>query len=218
MISLRLLCPCVLVASLLSGTGASAADAKFCPSPYITKAETVKAAPTVAIQLKPLADLLAKGEGDYDSINRGYAGDTPGGMTRYSGRHLTTYTVAEVMQLQRSRLYAVGRYQFIPKTLRFAVNASGVNVTDKFNEATQDRLMAALIAYKRPYILSYLQGSHNDLSGVLDDLAKEWASVAYRNGRSYYSRGGNRAKISRASAATVLQAVKKAWNDAGQLP
>lgn len=217
MFNVRMLCPCVLLATLLSGTGAPVAVAKFCPNPLV-KAETVKAALSVTAQLKPLADLLAKGEGDYDSINRGYAGDTPGGMSRLTGRHLTTYTVAEVIHQQRYRLYAVGRYQFIPRTLLFAVNASGVNMADKFNEATQDRLMAALIAYKRPYILSYLQGSHNDLGGTLDELAREWASVEYRGGRSYYRRGGNRAHIRRADAAKVLQAIKKAWNDAGQLP
>ena len=122
------------------------------------------------------------------------------------------------MDLQRTRLYAVGRYQFIPSTLRFAVNASGVNLTDKFNAATQDRLMAALIVYKRPAILSYLQGSHNNLGYALDELAREWASVAYRGGRSYYTVGGNRAHIARAQAAKVLQEIKNSWQEDGQLP
>jgi len=212
----RRLTPCVALA-LLAGAGvpSMAASELFCPSAFYTRRTAV---PSVSEQLKPLADLLASGEGNYDSINRGYAGDTPGGMTGYAGRHLTTYTVAEVMSLQSGGLYAVGRYQFIPTTLRFAVNASGVNGSDAFDEATQDRLMAALIAYKRPAILSYLQGSHNNLSYVLDELAREWASVEYRNGYSYYSYGGNRAKISRAQAAKVLQEVKSTWQDAGQLP
>ena len=210
---LRPLYPCLALVTLLGGPGVFAADS-FCPEPAFIR----KAAPSIAEQLKPLADLLATGEGDYNSVNRGYAGDTPGGMRSVTGSSLTAYTVAQVMGLQRTRVYAVGRYQFIPSTLRFAVDASGVNVTDKFDAVTQDRLMAALIAYKRPAILSYLQGSHNNLSYALDELAREWASVEYRGGRSYYTVGGNRAHISRAQAAKVLQEIKASWQENGELP
>jgi hypothetical protein len=151
-------------------------------------------------------------------VNRGYAGDTPGGMIQLTGRRLSSYTVAEVIQLQRTSLFAVGRYQFIPRTLRFAVRASNVEMTDTFDGSTQDKLMAALVVYKRPDIFAYLQGSHDNLSLALDELAKEWASVEYRNSRSYYRGNGNRASISRTEAAQVLRFVKQRWNERGALP
>ena len=205
--------PCLALVLSLGSAGVFAAE-NFCPEPAFVRPAML----SITEQLKPLADLLATGEGDYNSVNRGYAGDTPGGMPSVTGSNLTTYTVAQVMELQQTRLYAVGRYQFIPSTLRFAVDASGVSLDDRFDAATQDRLMAALIAYKRPDILSYLQGSHDHLGHVLDELAREWASVAYRHGRSYYAVGGNRAHISRAQAAEVLRQIKASWQEDGQLP
>lgn len=215
--NLRRRLPCIALALVLGGAGVlpSSAANRMCTEAEFRQGQYV---PSVTTQLRPLADLLASGEGDYNSVNRGWAGDTPGGIEYIMGRTFDEYTVADVMRMQDWMLYAVGRYQFIPSTLRFAVNASGVSLNDKFDAATQDRLMAALIAYKRPYVLAYLQGSHDDINGVLDDIAREWASVEYRNGRSYYRRGGNRAKITRAQVAKVLREIKSTWQDAGALP
>ena len=79
--------------------------------------------------------------------------------------------------------------------------------------------MAALVLYKRPIILSYLQGSHNDIGAALRALAREWASVEYSYGRGYYDHvGGNRASISRAEASQVLQKIKETWQEEGALP
>jgi muramidase (phage lysozyme) len=123
------------------------------------------------------------------------------------------YTVGQVMEMQRTRLYAVGRYQFIPVTLRFAVAHSDVDKLDMFTPDVQDRLMAALIVYKRPAVGAYLRGEH-DLEGwALNELAKEWASIEYRNGRGFYDHvGGNRAHITRSEVSAVLQTIKTDWH------
>ena len=211
-----------LTCGLLGGGFSLAGTNDFChPSeaPLSSQLAVRRQVPEIHEQLKPLADLLATGEGHYNSINRGWAGDTPGGARSVFGRDLTTFTVGEVISLQRrGRIYAAGRYQFIPVTLRYAVNSSAVNTTQLFSQEVQDRLMAALIAYKRPIVITYLQGNHNNLSRVLDALAREWASVEYRSGRSYYSRGGNRAKISRAQVAEVLKSIKAGWQNGAVLP
>ena len=157
-------------------------------------------------------DLIATGEGDYNSINRGRAGDTPGGIQWLKGRTFEDFTVKEVIQMQRWQIYAVGRYQFIPSTLRWAVNHSSVNELDMFTPEVQDTLMATLIVYKRPAVGAYLRGDHDLLGWALDELAKEWASIEYRNGHGFYDRiGGNRAKITRAEVIPVLQSIKGAW-------
>ena len=193
---------------LFMGGGASLSDEQpaqevaeqVCPVP--------KARPLHEV-IKPLADLISKGEGDYNAVNRGYAGDTPSGIKGLTGSSFAAFTVAEVIEMQRTWLYAVGRYQFIPKTLRFAVNVSDVRLTDKFDETTQDKLFAALIEYKRPSIGAYLRGDHDYLGWALDDLAREWASVEYRRGRGFYDHiGGNRAHITRAEAAETLKEVR----------
>ena len=156
-------------------------------------------------------DLIAKGEGDYNAINRGRAGDTPGGIQWLKGQTFENFTVKQVMEMQRWQVYAVGRYQFIPSTLRFAVRHSSVEELDMFTPETQDRLMASLIFYKRPAVGAFLRGDHDLLGWALNELAKEWASIEYRYGRSYYSVGGNRAKISRAEVSAVLQEIKSTW-------
>ena len=72
--------------------------------------------------------------------------------------------------------------------------------------------MAALIFYKRPAVGAFIRGDHELLGWALNELAKEWASIEYRNGRGYYDGyGGNRAKITRAEVSSVLQNIKDTW-------
>jgi hypothetical protein len=217
MILKRTFFPCLLLCSALGGgTGASlyelAADEK---SPKLVSNGSYCLNPAykpIHVRLRPLADLLARGEGNYNSVNRGYAGDTPQGIKGLTGSSFAAYTVGQVMEMQRWRVWAVGRYQLIPRTLRFAVSVSDVTPADKFTNEVQDRLMAALIVHKRPAIGAYLRGEHDYIGRALDDLAREWASVEYRSGRGYYDyMGGNRASISRTEAWNVLQTIKEGW-------
>lgn len=176
---------------------------KSCPTGYVEFHEAVE----------PLGDLIAQGEGDWNAVNRGYAGDTPGGIRSITGKNFDQHTVNEVIQLQRWTIYAAGRYQFIPVTMRFAVANSDVKGTDKFNAETQNKLFAALLQYKRPAVGAYLRGDHDYLGWALNEMAKEWASVEYRYGRSYYAGiGGNRAHISRADLETVLVECREELN------
>ena len=175
---------------------------KFCESPY----------PVFHKHVAPLADLISSGEGDWNAVNRGYAGDTPGGIQRLTGKTFENFTVGQVMDMQRGRVYAVGRYQFIPVTLRYAVAMSDVSPLDMFTPDTQNKLFAALLDHKRPAVGAYIRGHHNLQGWALNELAKEWASVEYRYGRGYYDHvGGNRAKISRAEVAAVLEDLRETF-------
>ena len=204
----------ISVATCLWGAGelpsppSAIALGAFCSNPEYVSPEK---------RLRPLMDLIAKGEGNYNSVNRGYAGDTPGGIQGITGQTFENYTVGQVMDMQRSSLYAVGRYQFIPSTLRWAVRHSSVDELDMFTPEVQDRLMATLVIYKRPAVGAYLRGDHDLLGWALNELAKEWASIEYRYGRSYYGVGGNRAKVTRAEASTVLQNIKSTWQTTAYL-
>ena len=215
MISRRLLAP-VLLASMLGGSGAFSLPITATESGAYCLAEQAN---PIHVQLKPLADLLARGEGNYNSVNRGWAGDTPQGIRGLTGSSFAGFSLRRVAEMQSGWLYAVGRYQFVPTTLRFAINGSSVTYSDNFTPEVQDRLMAALVLYKRPIIITYLQGNHDNAGAAVRALAREWASVEYSNGRGYYDRiGGNRASISRAEALTVLQDIKQNWQPGGDLP
>ena len=167
--------------------------------------------PTQEIQLatfeqrcQPIADLIAQGEGTWNSVNRGRAGDTPGGIKSITGREFRQMTVEEVLWLQRGSVYAVGRYQLIPTTMKLAVKWSKVAWSEKFTNEVQNKLFCTLLSHKRPQIGRYLLGE-GSLQLALDSLAKEWASVAYRGPYSYYSGiGGNRAHITMHQATVAL--------------
>lgn len=160
--------------------------------------------------IEPLGDLIAKGEGDWNAVNRGWAGDTPGGLQYVIGTDCNNVTVGEIISLQnQGRIYAVGRYQFIPTTLRYAVNVSDVTYSDYFTPQVQNELFAALLEHKRPAVAAYLRGDHDNLAHALDEMAREWSSVEYRNGRGYHDHvGGNRAHITRWEMSQVLDEVR----------
>ena len=198
--------PVSRAATLTSEIGAS------CPNPdYVAPAPEPE---PFHVQILPLGDLLSKGEGNYDSVNRGYAGDTMQGFRALTGKAMDFTTVREILQMQRTWIYAVGRYQMIPVTMRYAVRHSEVSLDDRMTPETQNRLLTALVFKKRPAIGNYLRGRHDNLSYAVSELAREWAAVEYRNGRGYYDGwGGNRAKISRAEASEVLRTIKQAWQE-----
>lgn len=158
---------------------------------------------TVSTNANSLADLIGRGEGDYNSVNLGQAGGN-----RSSTRDLENMTVAEVMAAQDRREFnAAGRYQLIRKTMREAVKGLGLSGEEKFDKTTQDKLFNYLITTKRPAIGKYLSGESNDLHAALKSAAMEWASVADPDtGRSYYEGvGNNRASISAGEMAAMLK-------------
>ena len=192
-------------------------DAPFDSS--ATEAEVVEARvqqKTAECHAKLLLDLIARHEGDYNSVNRGYAGDTPGGIQSLTGLTFDQYTVGEVIDMQHSNLGAVGRYQMIRTTLEFAVDNSDVDRSDMFTPSTQDKLVMALIMHKRPAIGSYLLGEHDDIDSAVYEMAREWASMEYRNGYGYYDGfSGNKAHITRTELSAVLKKVRRGWQANG---
>jgi muramidase (phage lysozyme) len=109
----------------------------------------------------------------------------------------TQMTLAEIFEwidATPGQPHAIGRYQFIPPTLRRVVNRTGVRMSDRFSPAVQDRLADVLLAEA---------GLHRFRSGVLEreafmnNLAKIWAGLPNSSGRSHYhGYAGNKAAIS----------------------
>ncbi|KWO62555.1 hypothetical protein [Burkholderia territorii] len=151
--------------------------------------------------------LIARGEGDYNSVNRGAAGGYKAGT-----EDLGNMTVAQVMAAQRSHQFnAAGRYQIIGSTLTDAAKALGLSGNEKFDKGMQDRIFTQyLLQNKRRAIGDYLSGKSNDLKGAIKAASLEWASVADPDtGKSHYAgTGNNKASISVAEMARALQAAR----------
>ena len=137
--------------------------------------------------LEQLKAEIASGEGGYNSVNRGKAGDTPGGAFSLYGKNLTEMTIAQVLSKQRNDLFAVGKYQFIPQTLKEAVNYTGIGGGELFNEKNQERLFQYLISpAKRPRLAAFLSGKSKNINSAVTDLSQEFASIPGNDGRGAY--------------------------------
>lgn len=150
-----------------------------------------------------LAALIARGEGDYSSVNLGAKGGY-----KASKADLSNMTLAQVMQAQRDgKFNAAGRYQIIKGTLAEAAAALHLRGNEKFDSALQDRIFKDyLVDQKRKDIGEYISGKSASLHKALLAASKEWASVADpRTGRSFYAdRGKNIASIGASEMAAVL--------------
>jgi len=181
--------------------------------PY-TRSDTEK-----QIAFEPMFKFIQKGEGDYNSSNRGTIGKSIKGATNNTtrdGKKLTEMTIGEIKAKQTitdpnnpERLFAVGRFQTIPTTLDMAIDALGLSDDTVFNENTQDRIGMYLVTQKRPEVGKYLEGDNSvSQDEAMLQLAKEFASfpvpydmtierggktVELKKGDSYYG-SGNKAQ------------------------
>ena len=168
----------------------------------------------MATAFDSLLSFIAAGEGGYNSMNQGTQGGRIVGSTHNAasllGRNLTDMTIGEVMAHQSSsprRLFAAGRYQIIPDTLKGILPSSGLTVRDLFSPQNQDRLGLALIQ-RRKQAWDYLTGKSANRDAALLALAQEWASLPDpRTGNSYYG-SGNRAQHTVAEVAAALDAAR----------
>jgi hypothetical protein len=90
-------------------------------------------------------------------------------------------------------IFAAGRYQIIPGTLKGLVKQGVVSRDDKFDEATQDKLGMALIQGTGALKLA----AKGDYEGAQNAMAKTWASIPLatdignkKAGQSYYQKTG----------------------------
>ncbi len=162
-----------------------------------------------------LLSFISSGEGGYNSMNQGTSGNSIVGSTHNAssilGKNLPQMTVGEVMQNQDSgKLFAAGRYQIIPDTMKMAVARAGVSPDDMFDQKTQDKLGLALIYNgQRPTLSGYLKGENNNVQGAMLDLAMEWASAPDPStGRSYYG-GANASSHTVEEVRTALTSARE---------
>lgn len=141
-----------------------------------------------------------------------------------------SYTDGDQPKTVTGRLFAVGKYQIIPDTLKAAQVAIGMKNDDLFSAKNQDLCFSQyLIGPKRPAIMAYLTGN-GSLDAAAKAVAQEWASVGIKPGStnnngitgkasgltSYYSGDGvNSASISYETIRAALIADKAAIEAGG---
>lgn len=148
-------------------------------------------------------DFVGKHEsnGNYNSL--------VGGKTK-TDPALTDMTVGQVLSLQ-SRMRkqgfetsALGKYQIIQSTLAGLVGKGTLSLDSKFNPSTQDKAAISLMNAR---------GREKFRSGQLsvdtyaDNLSKEWASLPYHTGKSFYQGvGSNKSGTNRSEFLDHIQA------------
>jgi len=138
----------------------------------------------------PLGKLVAKAESGaegYNAFNRGTSNGTiiGAGSTKLN---LVGMTLNEIMAKQAlppgapDKLFAVGKYQCIPITLREACTALNIDPNTSFNETVQDRICQEyLVGKKRPPLIAYYNNPDKNNETLLrkagTSLAAEFASI-----------------------------------------
>ena len=115
--------------------------------------------------------------GGYDAMNEGGSGEGLNNRAYGSanskdvfGRGLSEMTVAEVMDLQRrGKVFAAGRYQFIPETLAWVVNRDGLPTDVKFDKKFQDYIWASQVRHRLE--------NYNAYEGYMPGLKTEWQGL-----------------------------------------
>lgn len=153
-------------------------------------------------EINALMDEIAKGEGGFDSINTGTAGDTTVGSDKYyellGDRNLSQLTIQEVLDLQaEGKIFATGRWQIVEGTLNGAVVNTGIDTSRPYDESAQRELATYLIlgGIKRPKVTNFLMGGDTTVEEALEDLCAEWAGVPCNDGFGRYDedKAGNMA-------------------------
>lgn len=142
--------------------------------------------------LKQLLNLIASaeaGKANYDAVQYG--------ATKKPPKKPTNMTIAEInawIDATPGQPHAIGRYQFIPATLRRLVRHQGVKAQARFSPALQDQLAHQLI--EEAGYSAFLAAEMPRKKFMLN-LAKIWAGLPTSSGKSYYEGyAGNSASLS----------------------
>lgn len=165
-----------------------------------------------------LLDLIARAESS-DNYNAYF------GNAKNSNIDFTSMTIAEVMKWQKEYLNqgspsdAVGRYQIISPTLIGLVDQLGIDLSQTFNEGTQDKLAMALI--ERRGAKDYVNNQINR-EEFAANLAREWAGLPRVFGdqpeKSYYAGDGlNKSNVSVKRVLEAIEPISAKWLKNSQL-
>jgi hypothetical protein len=136
-------------------------------------------------------NLLAKVESNNDYTAYNQLNNSK--LKAFYSTNITSYTLDVLMEKQKKNsngfreIFAAGRYQIIPDTLKDAVAKMSLSCEEKFTSELQDRIFNEyIIKIKRPNIIKYLDGD-GDVEDAIHDWAMEFASAGVRKGKEIKS-------------------------------
>jgi hypothetical protein len=162
-------------------------------------------ASTYESRLKALGDVIAKGEskGDYNIFNKGAGNKYAVGREDLSKMSIAEYLRRGALPSKDpERMFAVGKYQIIPDTMKQAVAKLGIPTSTTLAPETQEHIFREFLTKaKRPAIHAYLSGKSDNIKAAQIAMAQEWASVGVpeamqganrwvQKGESYYAGDG----------------------------
>lgn len=163
----------------------------FAPYPVRQKAPIAAPLPGPRTSTALLLDLIASAEAGrdgYDAVVWAARVKPP--------KPPTDMTVGEIYQwiaATPNQHHAIGRYQFIPTTLKRLVRITGAGPDQPFTPAYQDRLAHILLQEAG---LTQFQAREMGRVTFMNNLAKIWAGLPNASGRSHYHGiAGNRATM-----------------------
>ena len=171
----------------------------FAPSPRRTK--TLRRQSTK--KARRLHDLIARAEAGtmgYDAVQNGARIKPPKPPTA-----MTLQDIYDWITATPGQPHAIGRYQFIPATLRHTANQLDLPPATRFTPAVQDRLANVLLADA-----GFQKAQQGDIKPetFMLNLAKIWAGLPLPSGRSYYQGyAGNKATMEYAVFAREVRAI-----------
>lgn len=158
---------------------------------------------TRTAQLLSLIARAEAGSAGYDAVQHGARIRPP--------RPPTQMTLAEIyawIAATPGQPHAIGRYQFIPSTLREVAGIAGVSPEIRFSPRLQDRLAHVLLERAG---LAAFQSGQMDRRTFMHNLARIWAGLPLPSGRSYYEGyAGNSATM---SWAAFEDGMRRIWPD-----
>ncbi|MBT0958759.1 hypothetical protein IV417_15320 [Alphaproteobacteria bacterium KMM 3653] len=144
---------------------------------------------TPVAKLKSLIALAEAGPRGYNAYHMGAGTPPPGKVSSLTLGQIEAWTRATPGQP-----HAIGRYQFIPATLRSLTKRAGYGPQTRFTPQVQDRLADLLLRDAK--IDKFLDGRLSR-KAFMNNLARIWAGLPNSSGRSHYDGyAGNRATIS----------------------
>ncbi|WP_298257081.1 hypothetical protein [uncultured Litoreibacter sp.] len=146
---------------------------------------------TPVARLKSLIALAEAGPKGYNAVHVGARIKTPKPPTQ-----MTLGQILAWIKHTPGQPHAIGRYQFIPSTLRSLIQRAGLPATTRFTPKIQDQLADLLLADAG--LQKFLAGRMSR-KRFMNNLAKIWAGLPTSSGKSYYDGyAGNRATLTRA--------------------
>lgn len=143
--------------------------------------------------IKQLGDVIAHGEGNYESYNSGTK-NVEGDKVGYSFRNplkgtVTGKTIKQIIENakakdgnDKNRLFATGKYQTTYYTLEAGIESGYFTGAEIYDANMQEKVFRDFLISKRSKLYEFVQHGKGTLIDAQYDAAQEWASVAVPNG------------------------------------